>query len=449
MFSRILIANRGEVALRIIRACRELNVSVVAVYSEADRDAPYLNYADERVCIGPAASADSYLSIQNIISAAEIRNVQAIHPGYGFLSENPSFAEICNSHNITFIGPSVETLRLLGNKFEARRVARENRVPVVPGSDSIVKDELEARNIARDIGFPVIIKASAGGGGRGMRIAHNDMSLANAFFVAQGEAQSAFKDGGLYIEKYVERPRHVEVQILADHKGTVIHLGERDCSIQRRHQKLIEEAPCPSVSDSTREAICKAAVKLARAVGYANAGTFEFVVDRDDHFYFIEGNARLQVEHPVTEMVTGIDLVKEQFRIASGEDLTIRQKKVRISGCAIECSINAEDANNDFAPSAGVITAFNAPGGPGVRVDTHVHQGYEIPPHYDAMIGKLIVHQPTREAAIACMRGALSEFLIEGVKTTIPLYREIFLDANFVKGEFNTRFIDEWAERRK
>lgn len=449
MFSRVLIANRGEVALRIIRACRDLGVSTVAVYSEADRDAAYLRLADDKVCIGPAPSSESYLSVQNIISAAEIKNVQAIHPGYGFLAENASFAEICNSHNITFIGPSVEALKLLGNKSEARRIARENKVPTVPGSETLVKDEIEARNIARKIGYPVIIKASAGGGGRGMRIAHNDMSLANSFFVAQGEAQTAFKDGGIYLEKYIEKPRHVEVQILADRFGSIIHLGERDCSIQRRHQKLIEESPSPCISASTRDAICRAAVKLAQAVGYTNAGTFEFLVDQSGYYYFIEGNARLQVEHPVTEMVTGIDLVKAQFRIAAGEALWLRQKRVTFSGSAIECRINAEDTGNGFAPSAGIISTFRAPGGPGVRVDTHAYQGYEIPPHYDAMIGKLIVHQASREETIATMRRALGEFVIDGVKTTIPLFHEIFSDAKFIKGEFDTQFIQELIERKK
>ncbi|NOZ21108.1 MAG: acetyl-CoA carboxylase biotin carboxylase subunit [Planctomycetes bacterium] len=449
MFSRILIANRGEIALRIIRACRDLGVSTVAAYSQADRNATYLKFADERVCIGPAQSAESYLSIQNIISAAEIKNVQAIHPGYGFLAENPSFAEICHSHKIAFIGPTVDTLKLLGDKFQARKIARDNRVPVVPGSDSLVRDEVEARKVAGNIGYPVIIKAAAGGGGRGMRIAHNDMSLANAFFVAQGEAKAAFKDEGLYIEKYIERPRHVEVQILADHHGSVIHLGERDCSIQRRHQKLIEEAPCPSISDSTRDYICRAAVKLARSVGYRNAGTFEFIVDRKGNYYFIEGNARLQVEHPVTEMVTGTDIVKEQLRIASDEPLRLKQKKVKVQGTAIECRINAEDASNGFAPSAGAITKFHAPGGPGVRIDTYVHHGYEIPPNYDAMIGKLIVHQASRDEAIACMRRALHEFEIEGVKTTIPLYQRVFTDSAFVKGEFDTGFIEDLLERNR
>ncbi|MEW6357452.1 MAG: acetyl-CoA carboxylase biotin carboxylase subunit [Planctomycetota bacterium] len=449
MFSRILIANRGEIALRIIRACRDLGISTVAVYSEADKNATYLRFADERVCIGPAPSAESYLNIQNIISAAEIKNVQAIHPGYGFLAENPSFAEICDSHKIAFIGPTVDALKLLGDKFQARRIARENRVPVVPGSNSLMKDEVEARKVAAEIGYPVIIKAAAGGGGRGMRIAHNDMSLANAFFVAQGEAKAAFKDDGIYIEKYIERPRHVEIQILADHHGSIVHLGERDCSIQRRHQKLIEEAPCPSISESTRSYICSAAVKLARAVGYRNAGTFEFIVDQKGYYYFIEGNARLQVEHPVTEMVTGIDLVKEQLRIAAGEPLRFKQKKIRIQGSSIECRINAEDATNGFTPSVGVITRFHAPGGPGVRLDTHAHHGYEIPPHYDAMIGKLIVYQDSRNEAIACMRRALHEFEIDGVKTTIPLYQKVFADSAFVKGEFDTGFIQDLLERNK
>jgi len=447
LFSRILIANRGEVALRIIRACRELGIETVAVYSEADRNASYLRYADHAVCIGPPPSTESYLNIPNIISAAEITDVQAIHPGYGFLAENSQFAEVCASHNITFIGPSVETMSLLGNKAKARAIARENRIPVVPGSDSIVRDEKEAREVAHKIGYPVMVKAALGGGGRGMRIAHNDISLANMLFVAQREAKAAFKNPGVYIEKYIEDTRHVEVQVLCDHHGNIVHLGERNCTIQRRHQKLIEEAPSPGLPKATREGLHKAAVKLARAVKYRNAGTFEFLVDKNNNFYFIEANARLQVEHTVTEMVTGLDLVKLQIQIASGEKIPFRQRDVKISGAAIECRINAEDIHNDFAPSPGLVTNYIPPGGLGVRVDSHVYPGYEIPPYYDALIGKLIVHRPTREEAIACMQRALQEYVIEGVKTTIPLYLDIIRNADFIRGEFTTTFVDSFIAK--
>jgi acetyl-CoA carboxylase biotin carboxylase subunit len=448
MFSKILIANRGEIALRVIRACRELNIETVAVYSEADRDGLYLRYADEKVCIGPAPSAASYLNIPNIISTAEITDVQAIHPGYGFLAENSHFAEVCESHNITFIGPRVTAMAKMGNKAEARKLAIEYRVPVVPGSEGTVADENEAKKISRKIGYPVMVKAAAGGGGRGMRIAHNDMALANAFFVAQREAQAAFKDPSLYIEKYIEQSRHVEVQVLGDNFGNLIHLGERDCSLQRRHQKLIEESPSPGISRSTRDYLARAALKLAKAVNYTNAGTFEFLVDRDERYFFIEANTRLQVEHPVTEMVTGVDLVKEQIRIASGERLSLRQKYIGFKGVAIECRINAEDPSNGFSPCPGRITSYIPPGGMGVRVDTHVYAGYEIPPHYDALIGKLIVHKESRGEAIACMRRALQEFILEGVKTTIPLYLDIFGHSQYIKGNVDTRFVEEFIGSR-
>ncbi len=448
MFSKILIANRGEIALRVIRACRELDIETVAVYSEADRNALYLSYADEKVCIGPAPSAASYLSIPNIISTAEIMNVDAIHPGYGFLSENSHFAEVCESHNIRFIGPTVAAMAKLGNKAEARKIAIANRVPVVPGSEGAVADENEAKSVARKIGYPVIIKAVAGGGGRGMRIAHNDIALTSNFFIAQREAQAAFKDASVYIEKYVERPRHVEIQVLADHHGTIIHLGERDCSLQRRHQKLIEEAPSPGIRRRTRDYLAHAAIKLAKAVGYTNAGTFEFLVDADENFYFIEANTRLQVEHPVTEMITGIDLVKEQIRIASDQRLNIKQRYVTFKGVAIECRINAEDPSNGFSPSPGLVTRYTPPGGPGVRVDSHIYGGYEVPPHYDALIGKLIVHKDTREEAIACMRRALQECEIAGIKTTIPLYLDIFGHGQYRKGQVHTRFVEEYLGNR-
>jgi len=448
MFSKILIANRGEIALRVIRACREMGIETVAVYSEADRSAIYLKYADEKVCIGPAPSAASYLNIPNIISTAEITDVQAIHPGYGFLAENSHFAEVCESHNITFIGPRVSAMAKLGNKAEARKLAIEYRIPIVPGSEGVVADENEAKKIARKIGYPVMVKAASGGGGRGMRIAHNDMALANAFFVAQREAQAAFKDPSVYVEKYIEQPRHVEIQVLADNYGNIVHLGERDCSLQRRHQKLIEEAPAPGISRSTRDYLARAALKLAKASNYSNAGTFEFLVDRDENYYFIEANTRLQVEHPVTEMVTGVDLVKEQIRIASGERMTLRQKYITFKGVSIECRINAEDASNGFTPCPGRITSYNPPGGPGVRVDTHIYNGYEIPPHYDALIGKLIVHKDTRDDAIACMRRALQEFVIEGIKTTIPLYLDVFGHSQYRKGNVDTGFIEDFIGNR-
>ncbi|HXG11027.1 MAG TPA: acetyl-CoA carboxylase biotin carboxylase subunit [Gemmataceae bacterium] len=442
MFQRILVANRGEIALRVIRACRDLGIEVVAVYSEADRDAPYLQLADQAICIGPAVAAESYLKIPHLISAAEIGNVQAIHPGYGFLSENPHFAEVCRDCHIAFIGPSPEAMRLLGNKNEARRLAQENGVPVVPGSEGLVESEAEARRLAHALGFPVLIKAAAGGGGRGMRIAHNDLSLQAGLKAAQQEAEKAFKDGSVYLEKYIEQPRHVEVQILGDQYGNVIHLWERDCSLQRRHQKLVEESPAPNLPDAVRRQICEAAVRLAKAAGYTNAGTCEFLVDKQHRFYFIEVNARIQVEHPVTELVTGIDLVREQIRIAAGERLTLRQEDVPHRGVAIECRINAEDPAAGFRPSPGLVTRWQVPGGPGVRLDTHVVHGYRVPPNYDSLLAKLLVHQPTRALALACMRRALSEFIVEGIRTTIPLHREIFNHSSFIEGQVDTTFIE-------
>lgn len=447
MFSRIMVANRGEIALRIIRACREMGIETVAVCSKADKNARYLSQADIRVCIGPAEADGSYLNIPSIISAAEITDIEAIHPGYGFLSEVGHFAEVCESSNIVFIGPKAETLMKLGNKTEARKLAIETKVPVVPGSESVIKSQQEALDIAHKIGYPVIIKASAGGGGRGMRVAHNDISLVNSLAVAQREAEAAFKDPSIYIEKYVENTRHVEVQIFGDNYGNIIHLGERDCTLQRRHQKIIEESPSPGISERLREEICKSAIKIARAVNYKNAGTVEFLVDKEGNYYFIEVNTRLQVEHPVTEMVTGIDLVKQQIKVAYGERLNLKQKKVQMQGVSIECRIYAEDPYNGFRPQPGKITAYNAPGGRGVRVDSHVHAGYEVSPYYDSLISKLIVYQKTREDAIACMKRALREYTIEGIKTTIPLNLELISHPQFATGNINTNFVEGLLSR--
>jgi len=442
MFSRILIANRGEIALRILRTCKELGIETVIAYSKADKNALYLEYADAHVCIGPGDSSESYLNIPSIISAAEIADIEAIHPGYGFLAENSHFAEVCESSNIVFIGPTSDVMNKMGDKTLARNIAIENKIPVIPGSESTVEDQQQAVEVAHKIGYPVLIKASFGGGGRGMRVAHNDISLVNALAVAQREAKVAFNNPSIYIEKYIEPSRHIEVQIVADKYGNIVHLGERDCSIQRRHQKLVEQAPSPNISDQLREDICKSAIKLAKAVNYTNVGTVEFLVDTDGKHYFIEMNTRLQVEHPVTEMLTGIDLVKEQIRIASGERLNLRQKKIKCEGVAIECRINAEDPDNDFRPHAGKITMCNAPGGKGVRVDSHVYSGYEVPPYYDSLLGKLIVHQKGREEAIACMKRALSEYKIEGVKTTIPLHLRVISDSRFATGDVDTHFVE-------
>jgi acetyl-CoA carboxylase biotin carboxylase subunit len=443
MFSRILVANRGEIALRVIRACREMGVEVVAVFSEADRGSPYLELADAAICIGPAPAAQSYLNIARIISAAEIADVDAIHPGYGFLAENAHFAEVCRSCNIEFIGPSVDALQRLGDKVEARRIARRAKLYTVPGSEAALESESEALSLAREIGYPVIVKAAAGGGGRGMRIAHNDITLTQAVNQGRAEADAAFGDGRVYLEKLVEGARHVEVQIIADHHGTVLHLWERDCSCQRRHQKLVEESPCPSVSQRTREKLCDGAVRMAREAGYSSAGTVEFLVDREETFYLLEVNARIQVEHPVTELVTGVDLVQDQIRCAAGEPLGMRQRDVQQEGHAIECRINAEDTAHGFRPSPGPLNVFRPPGGPGVRVDTHCCEGGAISPHYDSMIAKLIVHRATRDAAIRTMRRALAEFTIEGVETSIPVHREIMANPDFVSGKVDT----SWVER--
>jgi acetyl-CoA carboxylase biotin carboxylase subunit len=442
MFQRILVANRGEIALRVIRACRDLGIESVVVFSEADRGAPYLKFADRAICIGPAVSAESYLKIPRIIAAAEVANVEAIHPGYGFLSENAHFADVCRECNITFIGPPPEAMERLGNKNAARKMAQQAGVPVVPGSPGLIPSAEEALRLARDMGYPVLIKAAAGGGGRGMRVAHNDLSLQSGFNAAQQEAEKAFKDGSVYLEKYLEQPRHIEVQILADKHGNAVHLWERDCSLQRRHQKLVEESPAPNLPGEVREAMCAAAVRLVKAAGYQNAGTCEFLVDKSNRFYFIEVNARIQVEHPVTELVTGLDLVREQIRIAAGEPLRFAQADVVHRGAAIECRINAEDPAAGFRPSPGTITRWQAPGGPGVRLDSHACQGYRVPPNYDSLVAKLLVHQPTRLEAIAAMRRALAEFVVEGIHTTIPLHREIFNQSAFIEGMVDTTFIE-------
>jgi acetyl-CoA carboxylase biotin carboxylase subunit len=442
MFSKILIANRGEIALRIIRACRELGVQTCVVYSTADKDAAYLKLADQAICIGDAPPADSYLNIPRIISAAEIADVQAIHPGYGFLAENDHFAEICRSCRIEFIGPPVKAMALLGDKVQCKKLAKKAKVPTVPGSDGAVDDEKVALRIAQEIEYPVIIKAAAGGGGRGMRVAHNDVSLRAGFKQAQAEAENAFKDSTVYIEKYVEFGRHVEVQILADHHGNAVHLWERDCSMQRRHQKLVEESPSPVLRPEVRKELCESAVRLVKAAGYTNAGTVEFLVDKKQNFYILEVNARIQVEHPVTEQVTGIDLIKEQIRIASGLPLSFKQKDIPQIGHAIECRINAEDPARNFSPSPGLIAEWRAPGGPGVRLDSHAYAGYRIPPNYDSMIGKLIVHRPTRAEAIAAMKRALSEFHIAPIKTTIPLHLQIMDNHDFQSGDVDTGFVE-------
>ncbi|MCB9890292.1 MAG: acetyl-CoA carboxylase biotin carboxylase subunit [Planctomycetes bacterium] len=443
-FRRILIANRGEIALRVLRACRELGIETVAVYSEADRGSLHLRYADETVCIGPGQSAQSYLDIPRLISAAEIADVEAIHPGYGFLSENAHFAEVCQSCNIAFIGPTPETIALVGDKSKAIAIARDAGVPVVPGSDGPVRTEEEALVIARKIGYPVMIKAAAGGGGRGMRIASNDVSLVNGFHAARREAEAAFKDGTVYLEKRIDNPRHVEIQILADSHGNVVHLGERDCSLQRRHQKTIEESPSPAVDDAMRKRMGDAAVKLAKAAGYSSAGTVEFLVDRTGNFYFIEVNARIQVEHPVTEAVCGLDLIREMLRVAQGEELGFKQKDIEFRGHAIEFRVNAEDPDDDFRPCPGQIGLFVAPGGRGVRWDSHVYSGYRIPSLYDSLIGKLIVHGENRERALAIARRALDELVIENIKTTVPLYQRILDHADFLSGHVDTGFIERY-----
>jgi acetyl-CoA carboxylase biotin carboxylase subunit len=443
LFKKILIANRGEIALRIIRTCKELGIKTVAVYSEADRYSLHVRFADEAVCIGPGPSKESYLNIPRIIAAAEITNAEAIHPGYGFLAENAMFAEICESSGIKFIGPTPDAIEAMGDKALAKETMRKAGVPVIPGSDGVVETLEQAREIANEIGYPIMLKAAAGGGGKGMRMVKNDEELENAWQTARAEAEAAFGNPAVYIEKFIEKPRHIEIQILADEHGNVIHLGERDCSIQRRHQKLIEESPSPIVTPELREAMGQAAVKGAKSVKYRNAGTIEFLVDKDGNFYFMEMNTRIQVEHPVTEMVYGIDIVREQIRIASGEKLGIKQKQIKPNGHAIECRINAEDPFNGFRPSPGKITALHFPGGFGVRVDSHIYQEYVVPPYYDSLIAKLIVHAKNRDEAIARMLRALDEFVIEGVHTTIPFHIKILNSPQFRSGvDYDTKYID-------
>ncbi|HYA87568.1 MAG TPA: acetyl-CoA carboxylase biotin carboxylase subunit [Nitrospirota bacterium] len=446
MFKKILIANRGEIALRIIRACKEMNIKTVAVHSTADADSLHVRFADESVCIGPPKSADSYLNVPSIISAAEITDAEAIHPGYGFLAENSSFAEICGSTGIRFIGPSPESIKLMGDKAKARETAIKAGVPVLPGSDGVVTEESSALEIARDLGFPVIVKASAGGGGKGMRIVMDEAEFANAFVMAQTEALAAFSNADVYIEKYILKPRHIEIQLMADDKGNAVYLGERECSIQRRHQKLIEEAPSVIIDASLRKTMGEMAIAIAKIVKYRNAGTIEFLIDENMKFYFMEMNTRIQVEHPVTEMVTGLDLVKEQIRVAYGLPLSFTQDQLGIKGHSIECRINAEDPEK-FTPSPGTITTFNPPGGLGVRVETAAYNKYVIPPYYDSMIAKLIVHAETRDEAILRMLRALDEFIIEGVKTTIPVHKKILSDPDFQQGNISTKFMERYSNR--
>ena len=443
MFKKILVANRGEIAVRIIRACQELGIRTVVVHSEADAEALHIRLADEHVCIGPADPALSYRNIPNILSAAEITACEAIHPGYGFLAENAHFAEVCESIGVKFIGPTSENIATMGDKARAREIMSRQGLPVLPGSAGEIAGEQEAAAVAAKIGYPVIIKASAGGGGRGMRVANKEDELAHAFQAARAEAAAAFGNQGVYVERYFLEPRHIEVQILADERGRVVSLGERDCSIQRRYQKLIEESPSPAVDDRLRRELGRVAVEVAQAVRYRNAGTVEFLLDKDRRFYFMEMNTRIQVEHPITEEVTGIDLVKEQIKIASGMGLAWRQQDVKLNGHSIECRINAE-CPDKFTPCSGRITRFHLPGGPGVRVDTAIESGCEISPHYDSLIAKLTVHGHTREEALARMRRALDECVIEGIKTTLPLHRRIFDDPDFQKGRFSTTFLERF-----
>ncbi|MGI8409435.1 MAG: acetyl-CoA carboxylase biotin carboxylase subunit [Pyrinomonadaceae bacterium] len=438
-----MIADRGEIACRIIWTCKEMGIKTVAVHSVADKDALHIRYADEAVCIGAPPSAQSYLNIPSIISAAEITNVDAIHPGYGFLAESETFAKVCEDCNIKFIGPTPDVIGMMGDKVEARRTMLAAGVPILPGSPDPIESADEAVRLAKEIGFPIIIKAAAGGGGRGMRIVRSEDELATNLETAQAEALAAFKNGAVYIERYIERPRHIEIQVLADEHGNCVHLGERECTIQRRHQKLLEEAPSIAITPEQREKMGAVAVKACKEIGYSSAGTFEFLLDEDGSFYFMEMNTRIQVEHPVTEMVTLADIVRNQIRIASGENLQYKQEDVQIVGHSIECRINAEDPKT-FVPSPGRITAFNIPGGPGVRVDTAVYPGYVVPPYYDSMIAKLIVHARTRELAISRMQRALDMMVVEGIKTTIPLHKQIMADERFQKGDFSTKFMEEF-----
>ena len=441
MFDKILIANRGEIALRIIRTCKEMGIKTVAVYSTADAESLPVKFADEAVCIGPPSSTDSYLKMPRLIAAAEITNAEAIHPGYGFLSENAEFSRICSEHDIKFIGPSAHMISTMGDKAVAKDTMKKNNVPVVPGSDGEIDSYEKLKKIAASIGYPVIIKASAGGGGRGMRVVEDPKTLKKSFKMCRNEAKNVFGNPGVYVEKFVEDPHHVEIQVLADQHGKAIHLGERDCSMQRRHQKILEESPSPLMTEELRKKMGDAATNAADAVNYEGAGTVEFLVDKNHNFYFMEMNTRIQVEHPVTEEITNYDLVKEQIRVAAGEEL--EDKPLKMRGHAIECRINAEDPIHNFRPTAGKITAFHMPGGHSVRVDTHVFAGYKIPPHYDSMIAKLIVSAPTRNQAIARMKRSLEEFHVEGIKTTIPYHIQLMDDENFINGTFNTKYLEE------
>jgi acetyl-CoA carboxylase biotin carboxylase subunit len=447
MFRKVMIANRGEIALRVIRACHELGVKTVAVYSEADRESLHVRFADDDVCIGPPQGRLSYLKIPNLIAAAEVTGADAIHPGYGFLAENAEFADTCRASNIVFIGPTGDQIRSMGDKASARRLAKEAGVPTVPGSPGVMRDAEEGLAVAEEIGFPVIIKATAGGGGKGMRIAHDSEQFAQLFSLAQNEALSAFGNGDVYVEKYLARPRHVEIQIIGDQHGRVIHLGERDCSVQRRHQKLIEEAPSPALTETLRAEMGKAAVALASAIGYSGVGTIEFLLEEDGSFYFMEMNTRIQVEHPVTEMVTGQDLVKEQIRVASGAPLSFGETPM--SGHAIEVRINAEDPYRNFQPCPGLITAYHPPGGPGIRVDTHVYAGYTVPPYYDSLLAKLIAHGRDRAEALARLAQALDSFILEGVTTTIPFLSRVIRHPDFVAGNVDTKFLEREAHLLK
>ncbi|MFA6142269.1 MAG: acetyl-CoA carboxylase biotin carboxylase subunit [Candidatus Omnitrophota bacterium] len=449
MFTKILIANRGEVALRVIRACKELGIRTVAVYSQPDINSMHVRLADEAICIGSAASANSYLNIPSVISAAEITDVEAIHPGYGFLAEDAHFAEICESCKIKFIGPTPENIRRMGDKMAAKDSAKKAGVATIPGSKAVIKTKEEALKIAKELKYPVIVKAAAGGGGKGMRICHNDVRLISALLTAQREAEAAFGNPNVYIEKYIEEPRHIEIQILGDSHGHIVHLGERDCTIQRRHQKLVEETPSPILDSKLRKKMGDAAIKCAKAINYVNAGTIEFLLDSDGSFYFMEMNTRVQVEHPITEAVTGIDVIKEQIRIAAGEKISYKQDDIKFYGHAIECRINAEDPDNDFMPSPGKIVTFNTPGGRGVRIDTHAYTGYDISPYYDSMIGKLIVHGKNRQEAISICKRALDEFTIEPIKTTIPFHKKVMNNTAFIRGKYSTDFVEKLFETAK
>jgi acetyl-CoA carboxylase biotin carboxylase subunit len=446
MFKKVLIANRGEIALRIIRACRELGAATVCVYSVADKDGPWLEFADEKICIGPPASKDSYLRIERIIAAAEVTHADAIHPGYGFLSENSHFAEVCRESGFEFIGPSPEAMLALGDKVNCKRLARKTGTPVFPGTEDAIEDVDEAAKVALEVGYPVIVKARAGGGGRGMRIAHDEAQLRSGIDAARQEALAAFGDGGVYIEKFLEHARHFEVQTIGDKHGHAVHLYERDCSSQRRHQKLVEEAPAPRVDPAKRNAVCESAAALIRAAKYSGAATVEFLMDGKQNFYMLEVNTRVQVEHPVTEMITGVDIVKTGICVAAGEPLPFEQKDIRINGHAIEVRINAEDPDRNFMPQAGLIETFAPPGGPGVRLDSHARHGYRIPPNYDSMIGKLIVHAPDRETCIQRMKGALQEFKIGPVKTTIPLHLRIMDHKDFCGATHDIHFVERWLK---